>query len=520
MDLSDLSDLSDQGDYWKGQKGHLLGHGTYGQVWLYTTNEGKEYAIKEYDSKCPIAEGDISASFIAEVNVTGHIKHPNLLHHEAILWHQEHINLVLPLALCDLLEAEIDDFAKYRAHYFYQMARAVHYLHSCNILHGDIKPANFLLFDSADKEGNWAWYQLKLADFGLSQYGLLTRYLPEYLLYTITYRPPECHFDLEVDLKADVWALGAVLAELAGVMIVQTIIDRNAMHDICQMLGTPTVQEWPQFHELHDLYNIPHYDKTWQANLFDDPLLFDLLSHMLTLNPEQRPSMAEVCAHPYFESVRPSIDNQMPAPVIRSVIDQLEFDLVRPKYLIDLSDIQERYFEGLPLFQVNIALALWSITNSSSFPLYSESEILCTIVCIVADASIKDYRELIMLRRLWLESINYHTYGTTLFDLVMYHCQHWSYRQQKILQILITLTWTDFELYLAPAHDLVTALLRYMLGNDPTLTIDTHLEVSTRPVKILVIKIAQLVVRILDQPFDNNYFEKLRRKYLKLMVGS
>ena len=61
-----------------------------------------------------------------------------------------------------------------------QIISGGYYLNNLNIIHGDIKPENILIFDGA----------LKLTDFNLSRDCKFDKSYKK--LYTIYYRPPEC----------------------------------------------------------------------------------------------------------------------------------------------------------------------------------------------------------------------------------------------------------------------------------------------------------------------------------------
>jgi serine/threonine protein kinase len=82
-----------------------------------------------------------------------------------------------------------------------QVASALQALHSRGVLHGDVKPANLLLFP-----GN----VVKLADFGLAR--KLTD-PPRPVQGTPYYLPPEAVFG-QVGTETDVWGLGCTLYEL------------------------------------------------------------------------------------------------------------------------------------------------------------------------------------------------------------------------------------------------------------------------------------------------------------------
>ena len=77
------------------------------------------------------------------------------------------------------------------------------YLQSFNIIHGDIKPSNILVFEKDD---------IKYTDFNLSSIYLEDEKITK-KLYTITYRPPEI-LEEKASLKSDIWALGCTFFEI------------------------------------------------------------------------------------------------------------------------------------------------------------------------------------------------------------------------------------------------------------------------------------------------------------------
>ncbi len=112
------------------------------------------------------------------------------------MWHKSWPSLLQPAILLCLLD----------------VARGLEYLHSCNIVHGDLKPQNVLLKTAGnDRRG----FVCKLGDFGLS------RMLPETVSHvdtgsygTVTHASPELLTDGRLTKACDVFAFGIVLWEL------------------------------------------------------------------------------------------------------------------------------------------------------------------------------------------------------------------------------------------------------------------------------------------------------------------
>ena len=83
-----------------------------------------------------------------------------------------------------------------------QLIMGVYFLNSHNIIHGDIKPENLLIYKDF----------LKLNDFFLSRDCKFSKTYDQ-KLYTINYRPPECNQNF-YSLKSDIWALGCTIYEI------------------------------------------------------------------------------------------------------------------------------------------------------------------------------------------------------------------------------------------------------------------------------------------------------------------
>jgi serine/threonine protein kinase len=89
-----------------------------------------------------------------------------------------------------------------------QMARGLEKAHSKKIVHRDIKPANVLITEDG---------QVKIVDFGLAKLAGLTLITKQgTTLGTISYMSPEQTEGIDIDHRADIWALGVVFYEMLG----------------------------------------------------------------------------------------------------------------------------------------------------------------------------------------------------------------------------------------------------------------------------------------------------------------
>uniref|UniRef100_A0A3Q3L3U2 Serine/threonine-protein kinase DCLK2 n=1 Tax=Labrus bergylta TaxID=56723 RepID=A0A3Q3L3U2_9LABR len=184
--------------------GRTLGDGNFAVVReCVERSTGREYALKIISKdKCRGKEHMIQS----EVSILRRVKHPNI-----VLLIEEmdtHCALFLVMELVkggDLFDA-ITSSKKYTeqdaSSMLFNLASAIKYLHSLNIVHRDIKPENLLVFEHHDGSKS-----LKLGDFGLAT-------VVNGPLYTVcgtpTYVAPEIIAETGYGLKVDIWAAGVI----------------------------------------------------------------------------------------------------------------------------------------------------------------------------------------------------------------------------------------------------------------------------------------------------------------------
>lgn len=199
-----------------------------------------------------------------------------------------------------------------------QLLTGMAYLHDNWILHRDLKTSNLLYNNSG---------VMKICDFGLARrYGdPLGSYTP--LVVTLWYRAPELLFGATKYSSAiDMWSVGAIFAELIlnqPIFNGQTEIEQ--ISKIVQVLGTPDLDDWPEFGQLEfaktyapkkrtmsrlrELFPLQSYTG---GNVLTDTG-FHLLTQLLCYNPNKRLSAADALRHPYFsESPLPQTIALMP----------------------------------------------------------------------------------------------------------------------------------------------------------------------------------------------------------------
>lgn len=180
----------------------------------------------------------------------------------------------------DLTKIEKSNFT-YKKLCLLFLVKAIVHLHLHRIIHGDIKCANILVYDSITK----------LSDFGHS--ALLIGNSNQSFsqkMYTPTHRAPEVWYDNEWGLSADIWALGCTLFEIVyGFSLFQ--IKKTENEYLRQM------EAWCD--NNIDKNMIFEFPLSW-----NDPK-YTMINEIILkcLNPiaNERPTIFEIIKSPFFE---------------------------------------------------------------------------------------------------------------------------------------------------------------------------------------------------------------------------
>jgi mitogen-activated protein kinase 1/3 len=191
-----------------------------------------------------------------------------------------------------------DDHIQY---FIYQVLRGMKFIHSAKIMHRDLKPSNILLNKNCD---------LKICDFGLARgFESDTEFKTEYVV-TRWYRAPEVILNASEYTKAiDVWSVGCILAELLGRTSLfpgENYLDQ--VQRIIAVLGTPNNKDLSYIGNesaLKYIKSLPKRSKQSLSTLYFKANFFglDLLGKMLIFNPDERYTIEDCLAHPYFDGL-------------------------------------------------------------------------------------------------------------------------------------------------------------------------------------------------------------------------
>ena len=180
--------------------------------------------------------------------------------------------------------------------YWEQMLEAVQQVHENNIIHADLKPANFLLVAGL----------FKVIDFGLAiemipgqdyvsqkSVGGTKEYMSPETMAGYVFEDGVINKEeslksgnVRVSTKSDVWALGIILYQAVYCELPFASVPGGKIAKMKALSDPDIPVEFPTTTNL-------------------DPLLFDTMKKCLNKDPEQRATIAELLQHPYL---RPNHD--------------------------------------------------------------------------------------------------------------------------------------------------------------------------------------------------------------------
>ena len=304
-----------------------VGQGAYGVVCAAEDiRSGICYAVKKIE--CAFEHRTFTKRTLRELRVLRHLRHENLL---------EIFDVRLPYnsdtfediyVVSELMETDLASILKssqplsesHTQFFLYQLLRGMKFVHSADVIHRDLKPRNLLVNSNCD---------LKICDFGLARLrdlGLQDLEQPdrgfpltEYVC-TRWYRAPEVLCNQFYGLEIDVWSIGCIFAELLNRK--PLLPGKDTLHQcelVIGLLGRPGTnftdkvenpkcveflmqQEVPQrsCKSIKELFLDNYQPQDGEGDEESRAHACDLLSTMLTWEPNIRATCASALEHPYL----------------------------------------------------------------------------------------------------------------------------------------------------------------------------------------------------------------------------
>jgi serine/threonine protein kinase len=188
-----------------------LGSGGMGEVFQAEHTVTQRIEAMKILSADPAGTPDRDQRFLREIQLQARLNHPNIavVHHA--FWQDGHLIMIMELIEGDSLRSILDRGKlplTAALDYSSQALRALDYAHARGVVHRDISPSNMIV--TADGT-------LKLTDFGLAKSHTDIRLTQTGAIVGSLYytSPEQVQGNAPVDIRADIYSMGALLFEMA-----------------------------------------------------------------------------------------------------------------------------------------------------------------------------------------------------------------------------------------------------------------------------------------------------------------
>ncbi|KAJ6420565.1 hypothetical protein OIU84_027995 [Salix udensis] len=251
------------------ERGDLIGKGSFASVYKGYSNEDKLFfaakgvSLNEHRHICHLEN---------EIAVLKRLHHENIIQYYGTERGEEMLYIFLELVSHGTLEQAYKNcrFKQSQvSHYTRQILLGLKYLHSCKVVHGDLKCANILVTELG---------RVKLADFGLSKSMEDHSQCLKLGLGSPFWMAPEVAKLKRVGygFPSDIWSLGCTVTELS-------------------------TRKHPHYN-ARDAFNLDRAIRSGKGPVVPDYLsdtLKDFINQCLQPDPNQRPTAADLLAHPF-----------------------------------------------------------------------------------------------------------------------------------------------------------------------------------------------------------------------------
>eukprot|EP00668_Euglena_longa_P046440 GGOE01062125.1.p1 GENE.GGOE01062125.1~~GGOE01062125.1.p1 ORF type:complete len:615 (-),score=176.37 GGOE01062125.1:232-2076(-) len=192
------------------RKGELLGQGGFGQVYLgMDMGNGKLIAVKQVDCRHLSTESELR-QLKEEISLLKALSHPRIVHYLGFSQAGTKFSILLEYVPGGSIRSLLSKFGKFEesviSSYTNQLLHGLQYLHSCGVIHRDIKAANVLVSDLGE---------IKVSDFGACYKRSSGPCDASKLWGTPLWMAPESVRSSWYSSSSDIWGLGCTVLEMA-----------------------------------------------------------------------------------------------------------------------------------------------------------------------------------------------------------------------------------------------------------------------------------------------------------------
>lgn len=241
----------------------LIGKGTYGTVHKVFLNS-QFFALKTVPL---LSTNLIQPSCIIESTMLQTLNHENIVNPISCFHDSKNFSILMPYYEKGILKSS--NINKN----ILELLHVCHYLQQNNIIHGDLKPSNIMLYNDS----------VRLIDFGISVWKLAKDYDYSNNITSLWWKAPELFTEYDYSNKVDVWSLGVIFYRLVtGKTPFKGLTNLEYLESIQNNL--PIIQG-ENFPHNHLIYNMLVPDPSKRFSLSQCLHYFDITTFKIPIPP-------------------------------------------------------------------------------------------------------------------------------------------------------------------------------------------------------------------------------------------